>query len=664
MCGIAGSLEDVPRDRESSTNDVARMVASLVHRGPDDSGLWGDPAAGVYLGNRRLAIIDTSSAGHQPMASPSGRYSLVLNGEIYNHPTLRLRLADEGRAPAWRGSSDTETLVAAIDAWGLQATLSQVAGMFGLALWDHAARTLTLARDRTGEKPLYFGRFDGVWLFGSELKALLAHPASRRVVDRGAFARYMALGYVPAPHAIYRGVRKLLPGCTVVLRAGDPDAAQLPYWSPIEAIARDPLAFASDDAAVDEGETLLRDAVERQMLSDRPLGALLSGGVDSTCLVALMRATGRAHIRTFSIGFEENTYNEALFASRVARHFNTEHTELYVNALDVVDTIQRLPDMYDEPFADMSQIPTYLVSKLAAGSVTVALSGDGGDELFGGYPRYAMGTRLWSAIRRVPPTWRPAVAGLLGRAGHGAVDQAFSYAFPHDDRSGRRGLRPAQKLSKLGRAFSSPDVESLYWHLLSPWCEPALLRDPADAFAFPPGNRAADGRSIAEAFMLRDLTGYLPDDILTKVDRASMAASLETRAPMLDPQVVEFALRLPMRYKFRDGSGKWLLRAILDRHIPRHLVDRPKMGFVMPMASWLRGPLKDWAYDLVSSADHTAAGLLDLKALRLLLDRHSAGAGDWNQPLFAALMCLSWIANARPTLEEAAPRRRVVAEAA
>lgn len=642
MCGIAGSLSAVPAPHGAMVEAVGRMVASLVHRGPDDSGVWGDPETGVCLGNRRLAIMDLSAAGHQPMPSPGGRYVLALNGEIYNHLDLRDRLAAEGRAPAWRGHSDTETLGAAIEAWGVTAALAATIGMFGLAVWDRQERRLTLARDRIGEKPLYYGRFGGTWLFGSELKALLAHPDCRPEIDPDAFSTYMALGYVPAPASIWRGIRKVMPGRTLTFGADDATPVETTYWSATDAAEAPQLAFPSDRAATDALEELLLDAVTRQMLSDRPLGAFLSGGVDSTTLVALMTAAGRSHVRTFSIGFNESSFNEADFASRIARHFATEHTELYVTAADVADTIQRLPAMYDEPFSDMSQIPTYLVSKLASGSVTVSLSGDGGDELFGGYPRYDMGRRMWQGISRIPAALRPGLGALLEKSARPGIDEAFTRAFPHDDVSGVRGLRPAQKLAKLGRAMKSRDVETLYWQLLAPWSEPALQRHPPDASPFPRMALGTDARTVPEAFMVRDLLGYLPDDILAKVDRASMAASLESRAPMLDHRVVEFALRLPLDYKFRRGTGKWLLRQVLDRHIPRRLVDRPKMGFVMPMASWLRGPLKAWAYDLVASANGRASDLVDTAALRRMLDRHVQGHGDWNQPLWAALMFLAW----------------------
>ena len=609
--------------------------------GPDDAGVWADPAQGIYLGNRRLAIVDVSTAGHQPMPSPGGRYVVTLNGEIYNHRELRRRLDDAGRAPTWYGTSDTETLTGAFDAWGIDATIDACVGMYAIGIWDRVERNLTLVRDRIGEKPLYYGRFGNVWLFGSELKALAAHASFERAIDPDALSTYMSLGYVPAPATIYRNVRKVLAGTRIVLRAGDPVPREATYWSATDIASRPRLSFDRDDDAVDALERLLGTAVDEQKIADRPFGALLSGGIDSSTIVALMCARHAARLETFSIGFRESAFNEAHYAAGVARHFGTVHTELYVDAGDVRDTIPLLPRIWDEPFADVSQIPTFLVSKLASRSVTVALSGDGGDELFGGYPRYPMGARLWPTMRRVPPRLRPLLGDFMKRV-PAAVDRSFTWAFPHDEVSGVRGLRPVQKLTKLGRAFRSPDLETLYWQLLAPWGEPQLLRRPSTRSPFPTGADANPSTSVEENFMLRDLIGYLPDDILAKTDRASMAVSLESRAPMLDHRVVEFALQLPTSFKFRDGVGKWLLRQVLDRHVPKRLTDRPKMGFGIPIASWLRGPLKEWAYDSIASCRGETSELIDLPALRGMLDRHASGVGDWHLPIWTALMFVQW----------------------
>ena len=637
MCGIAGSLGR-SSVTSSSVDAVGRMIAALLHRGPDDGGVWSDGEQ-VCLGSRRLAIIDLSGAGHQPMASPSGRHVIVLNGEIYNHADLRRRLVDDGLAPSWRGNSDTEVLVAAIDAWGIEATLAAAVGMFAFAVWDRERRTLTLARDRLGEKPLHYGRFGDAWLFGSEIKALAAHPRFHRTIDPDALADFMTQSYVSAPHSIYRGVCKLAPGAFVTLSADSAAAHESVYWSAPEVAARPRLQFDRPDDAVDALEALLTDAVGRQMIADRPLGALLSGGIDSSSIVALMVKHRASAIETFSIGFSESAFNEAHHAAQVARHFGTTHSELYVDANDVRDTIPLLPQIYDEPFADVSQIPTFLVSRLAGRSVTVALTGDGGDELFGGYPRYAMGARLWPVVNRVPRWLRPTLASVMGST-PGFIDNAFGWAFPHDEVSGIRGLRPAQKAAKLGHALGSADLDALHRRLLAPWVGMSLVRNPARTRK--PPIHELPLTTVEEDFMLRDIAGYLPDDILAKIDRASMAVSLESRAPLLDHRIVEFALRLPYEYKFREGTSKWLLREMLYRHIPRQLVDRPKMGFEMPIASWLRGPLKAWAFDLLASSHSDAADMLDLRALRRLLERHVSGIGDGHQPLWTALMYLNW----------------------
>jgi asparagine synthase (glutamine-hydrolysing) len=650
MCGIAGSLGSPSGDSLPIGDSVQRMIMSLAHRGPDDAGIWFDAHSSICLGNRRLSILDVSHAGHQPMHSAGGRYVVTLNGEIYNHESLRTKLSAQGEAPTWLGSSDTEVLTACFEAWGIEATVAASVGMFAIAIWDRELRTLTLARDRIGEKPLFFGRFRGTWLFGSEIKALAAHPSFRRSIDPAALSAYMALGYIPAPVSIYRNVAKVRPGHLVTLRIGDDRPTETPYWSAIACANQPKYEFTHDVEAIDALEGLLTTAVSQQMVTDRPFGALLSGGIDSSSIVALMCAQRTSRLETFSIGFRESAFNEAHYAATVARHFGTMHTEMYVDANDVRNTIPLLPQIYDEPFADISQIPTFLVSRLASRSVTVALTGDGGDELFGGYPRYAMGARLWPQMQRLPNALRSTIGELLKRTPRG-IDRAFTWAFPHDEESGIRGLRPAQKLTKLGRVFRSHDIETLYWQLLAPWAEPQLLREPGMSSPFPADIESFQSDSIEENFMLRDLVGYLPDDILTKIDRAAMSVSLESRAPLLDHRVVEFALRLPRAYKFRGGVGKWLLRQVLYRHIPRQLVDRPKMGFGIPIASWLRGPLKSWAYELIHASRSDSANLLDLQAVEAMLDRHVAGVGDWHQPIWNALMFLNWVKSVDAQLE-------------
>ena len=642
MCGIAGSLEGPDTPRAAMEARVGRMISTLAHRGPDDAGVWTEVSSRACLGNRRLAIIDRSDAGHQPMMSESGRYVLTFNGEIYNCKALRRELESLGLAPAWRGTSDTEVLVAAFDAWGVEAAVSACVGMFAIAVWDREQKALTLARDRMGEKPLYYGRFRGVWLFGSELKALVAHPAFERAIDLQAASTYMTLGYIPAPATIYQSVNKVRPGCLVRLDATTNTAEERPYWSLLDAANKPPLVFASDAEAVDRVEALLSQAIAQQRTADQPVGALLSGGIDSSCIVALMRAQNASPIKTFSIGFHESSFNEAGFARSVASHFATDHTDLYVTAAEARSVIPLLPEIYDEPFADNSQIPSYLVSKLAHTSVKVALTGDGGDELFGGYPRYAMGNRLWSLMRHVPASWRPSIGDALQGLAPRFVDRLLSGIFAHNDVSGVKGMRPAHKLAKLGGVLQSRDLRALYLSLLSPWAEPASMAPSLRSQALLHELGDSGAPTAYQDFMLRDLIGYLPDDILTKIDRAAMAVSLENRSPFLDHRVVEFAVRMPLALKARNGVGKWVLRQMLYRHIPRALVDRPKMGFCVPLDAWLRGPLKQWAGDLIASRQSDAASLLDRNVLMRMLDEHSSGVRDWHQALWTALMFLAW----------------------
>ena len=622
------------------------MAAKLVHRGPDDAGLWSDLEARVCLGFRRLAIMDLSSAGHQPMSSPGQRYVTVMNGEIYNFEVLRRELQAAGLAPVWRGSSDTEVLVACLDAWGIEATIGKCVGMFAIAVWDRQQRTLTLIRDRIGEKPLYFGRARGIWLFGSELKALVAHPAFERTIDPQSVATYMSLGYIPAPQTIYLGVKKLRPGCMVTLELAADTATEHRYWSALEIANQPQRIFESDHDAINEAEALLANAVSQQLVADRPVGALLSGGIDSSCVVALMQAQASSPIKTFSIGFQEKSYDEAQFARSVAHHFGTHHTELYATAADAQMVIPLLPEMYDEPFADSSQIPLYLVAGLARTTVTVALTGDGGDELLGGYPRYVMGRRLWGAIGRIPTRRRVAAAELLQKLMPDFVDRVFARALPHNEVSGVRGMRPAQKLGKLSHVLKSRDVADFYLRLLSPWAAPELLAPDLRSYDVLDGATSTGATSVFEDFMLRDLIGYLPDDILVKTDRAAMSVSLETRMPLLDHRFVEFALRLPLSMKTRGGVSKWLLRQVLHRHIPKALVDRPKMGFGVPIGVWLRGPLRTWASDMIASKDNGADQFLDRRALKCMFDDHLAGVRDSSQPLWTALMFIAWMRRA------------------
>ena len=644
MCGIAGFITTTSRADADGLRAKARTMAdALLHRGPNDGDVWLDTKLGVALAHRRLAILDLSPAGHQPMHSACGRYVAAYNGEIYNWGELRSELDALGRAPAWRGHSDTEVLLAGIVAWGLEETLRRARGMLALALWDRQEKTLTLARDRIGEKPLYYGRVGGAFIFGSELKALRTLPDARFDLDPGALALMLRYGYVPAPHSIYQGIFKLMPGMLLQVPADGSFGDPKPWWS--FAMAAQEGAgnrrALSDDEAVDSLETVLSAAIGEQMVADVPLGALLSGGLDSSMVVALMQKRSTRPVRTFTIGFAEGDYNEATHAKAVARHLGTEHTELHVAPAQAREIIPRLPDIYDEPFADSSQIPTTLLCALTQKHVTVCLSGDAGDELFGGYNRYFWATSLWRRIGHVPPWLRRASAGGLttvpARFWNGTFS-ALSSLLPTQ----LRVSNPGDKLHKLADILGAPSPEALYRELVSQWRGPLPLRGIAEppTFLADPSHWPALP-SFTERMMAVDTLTYLPDDILVKVDRAAMAASLETRVPFLDPRVIDFAWNLPLRQKVRDGQGKWLLRQLLYRHVPKAMVDRPKQGFGVPIEHWLRGPLRDWAEDLLSPTALAADGLLDPAPIRAMWQRHLSGR-NVQHALWNVLMYQAW----------------------
>ena len=650
MCGITGflSLRGTPQAADL-TATVTRMAATLAHRGPDEQRVWTDAAAGCALGHRRLSILDLSEHGAQPMHSACGRYVIVFNGEIYNHGELKNELARTGAAPQWRGHGDTEVMLAAIAHWGLREATTRFTGMFAFALWDRQARTLSLVRDRVGEKPLYYGWAGDSFVFGSELKALRAHPAWRGEIDRGALTLFMRYAYVPAPYSIYRGIRKLPPGTLLTLRAGaEPGVLPEPaaYWSASTVAAdglRAPFAGSAADA-IAELDLRLRAAVAGQMIADVPLGAFLSGGIDSSTVVALMQAQSPAPVKTFTIGFAEDAYDEAKHAAAVARHLGTDHTELYVTALDALDVVPQLPAMYDEPFADSSQIPTHLVAKLARAHVKVSLSGDGGDELFGGYTRHAWTGRMWNALRHYPRPLRAAMAQLATCASPAAWDRLSGALAPLLPRRLRQS-HPGDKLHKAAAVLDAGSPAEIYLRLLSQWQDPASVVidgvEPAVA-----ARDAAPWRSggIAESQMLLDLVSYLPDDILVKIDRAAMSVSLETRVPFLDHRVIEFAWQLPLSMKIRDGQGKWLLRQLLHQYVPPALVERPKTGFGVPLDSWLRGPLKTWASDLLAPARLERQGYLRAEPITRLWQEHRSGRRNHQHALWCALMFESWLA--------------------
>lgn len=634
MCGFTGFWQSSSPGGGFASKSEA-MADTIAHRGPDDSGVWVDEGAGIALAHRRLSIVDLSAAGHQPMRSATDRFVLAYNGEIYNHLDLRRELETSGHAPAWRGHSDTETLLACIEAWGVEATLKRGIGMFAFALWDRQARTLVLARDRAGEKPLYYGWQGEVFLFGSELKALRAHPAFNAAVDRGALALLLRHNYIPDPHSIHQGIHKLSPGTWLKLRQGERDAQPVAYWS-LADVAEHGTAHpfqGSDAEALDALERVLGDAVRRQMVADVPLGALLSGGIDSTLVTALMQARSQRPVRTFTIGFEEKAYDEAVHARAVAAHLGTDHTELRLSADDALQLIPQLPAMYDEPFADSSQLPTHLVMKLARQHVTVALSGDAGDEFFGGYNRYAFLPKAWRLFGHMPSILRRPALGLMATM-PGTVGRLAGAA------------QAAGKVTKLRKLFSARPrgLDDLYVATVTEWSGAVGMIVDGSMPSY-----RLDARQdwpmlqdpVARMMALDGLT-YLPGDILTKVDRASMAVSLETRAPFLDRDVMEFAWRLPMTMKLRDGKGKWILRQLLDRHVPRALIDRPKMGFGIPLDQWLRGPLRDWAGDLLAEDRLRREGYLRPEAITRTWQAHQRGEGNFGYRLWSVLMFQAW----------------------
>jgi len=626
---------------------LTRMRETLAHRGPDDAGSWLDGEAGIALAHRRLSILDLSPAGHQPMQSISGRFVLVFNGEVYNHLDIRRKLEKSHQAPTgWRGHSDTETLLAAIEQWGLEQTLEQCVGMFALALWDRQERALALARDRIGEKPLFYGWQGDVLLFGSELKALRAHPKFRSEIERNALPGYLRHGYIPAPWSIWQGIFKLTPGCLLRFSVGDVGVLPCPkqYWSLSDAVfaGKSNPFHGSDKEAIDELERQLRDAVAGQMVADVSLGAFLSGGIDSSTVVALMQTQSSRPVKTFTIGFNEGGYNEAEHARAVARHLGTEHTELYVDAAQAISLIPDLTNIYDEPFGDSSAIPTHLVSRLARQNVSVSLSGDGGDELFAGYERYfnQRGARIWRAARALPAPLRTLAVTLVRSGVFLLLDDALNAInYTLKLSVGRSLSARADLIASLANCATREDF---YRAMTSQWYPPSLLSR---------GNFSDLGRpsvhldllsNPVEKMMLTDSLTYLPDDILAKVDRAAMAVGLETRVPMLDHRVVELAWQLPYEMKVRGGQGKWLLRQVLYRHVPREIVDRPKMGFGIPIGEWLRGPLRDWAEDLLDESKLTSHGLFDPKPIRARWEQHIEGRQNWRDSLWLVLMFQAW----------------------
>lgn len=647
MCGLAGFLGF--GDIGSPKDTLNSMTTAISHRGPDDSGIWIDDHSGVGLGHRRLSILDLSPAGHQPMHSMCGRYVIVFNGEIYNFHNIRAELEKNGVASAWRGHSDTEVILAAVSFWGIAETLPRLTGMFAIALWDRQTSTLCLARDRLGEKPLYYGWLGDTFVFGSELKSLRAHPHWQGEINRSALALFVRHSYVPAPFSIYKDVYKLPPGTFLCLEPNRRDqrrATPASYWSmknAAESGIRDPVEL-HDDQAIDELERLLSAAIKRQMIADVPLGAFLSGGIDSSAIVALMQAQSNRPVKTFTIGFHETGYNEAQHAKAVANYLRTEHTELYVSPADAMSVIPKLPVLYDEPFSDSSQIPMFLVAQLARAHVTVTLSGDGGDELFGGYNRYTWAASLWNKMRWVPRSLRAVAAACLFRVppkGWDTVFEKISAVLPATSKHSA----PGDKIHKLASLLRTQNPEEMYLGFVSHWewpnelvigaAEPKTALTDPDAWAILP--------DFVQRMMYLDSVTYLPDDILAKVDRAAMGVSLETRVPMLDHNVVEFAWRLPAQMKIRNGQGKWILRQVLNRHVPPKLVARPKMGFGIPLDTWLRGPLRDWAENLLNESRLRSEGYFNPEPIREKWRQHLSGERNWQYHLWDILMFQAWL---------------------
>ncbi|HYG06073.1 MAG TPA: asparagine synthase (glutamine-hydrolyzing) [Stenotrophomonas sp.] len=631
MCGLAGLWLPQPRlHGEALAALAAAMGASLQHRGPDDAGVWCDAQAGIALAHQRLSILDLSPLGHQPMASNDGRYQLAYNGEIYNFAQLRAALAALGHR--FRGHSDTEVLLAAVVEWGLEQTLAQCNGMFALALWDTRKQCLSLARDRVGKKPLYYGWAGDTLVFGSELKALWRHPDFDNGVDHDVLTLLLRLGYIPAPHCIHRGAFKLMPGRILRLQAEDiaagasahrPEQAQRPFWDARQAMQNALAApFQGDaQAAQVQLDTVLRDAVALRMVADVPVGVFLSGGTDSSVVTAMMQAQSTRPVRSFSIGFSGSHHDEAPLAREVAAHLGCEHTELYVDGRDALAVVPQLPAMFDEPFADASQVPTALVARLARSGVTVALSGDGGDELFFGYSRYVRALRNWQMLRLLPAPLR----GVLARRSGGEASRVGGLAVLFNE-AGARG------------------IGDVYRNRISRWRQPASAvlgaREPETFYSLAQPLHGAG--TAADAMMLADFVTYLPDDLLCKVDRTSMAVGLEARAPLLDWRVAEFAWSLPLQMKYHQGTSKYLLKQVLRRYLPDHMVDRPKRGFGAPVSEWLRGDLREWAQALLDPARLAAEGVFDPAAIAAPWQAFLGGERKWHTHLWTVLMFQAW----------------------
>ncbi|MGB9115063.1 asparagine synthase (glutamine-hydrolyzing) [Bradyrhizobium sp.] len=639
MCGIAGFIAD-PAHRTSADqlrSTANAMDLSLQHRGPDDSGVWIDADAGVALVHRRLSIVDLSPAGHQPMHSADGRFVISYNGEVYSHLPIRTEIEATGHR--FRGHSDTEVMLESVARYGIRATVDRLIGMFAIAIWDKRERTLTLIRDRLGIKPIYWAKIGGLFMFGSELKALRQHPGWTPRIKPEAVASFMRHNYIPAPNTIYQDVYKLEPGTILTLAFGREPQLQR-FWDARQVAldgTRNPLD-ADDATLIDRLEDILVDAVGKRMMADVPLGAFLSGGIDSSTVVALMKAANAGPVKTYSIGFEQPEFNEAPHAAAIARHLGTDHTELTVTSREALEVVPKLAEMFDEPFADSSQIPTYLVSAMTRKHVTVALSGDGGDELFSGYNRYQLTERSWRMLSLVPELARKAfAAGLTSMSA-----ERWNAIFGVLPRNLHRP-QPGDKIHKVASVLRLNDADDLYRRLVSHWEPSQVMHGVSETRGLLwDGSVRTDFPDLLDRMQFLDLVTYLPDDILTKVDRASMAVALEARVPLLDHRVVELAWRLPRSVKIRGGVSKWLLRQVLYRHVPKALVERPKMGFGVPLGEWLRGPLREWAENLLSEKRLGENGFFDVAVIRRHWIEHLSRKRNWQYLLWDVLMFEAW----------------------
>jgi len=643
MCGITG-FWDISRQisNDKLPQIVRQMSNTLTHRGPDDGGTWIDIESGVALGHRRLAIIDLSPEGHQPMLSRDSRYAIVFNGEIYNFLELRRELEQLGHK--FRGHSDTEIMLASFSQWGVHSAVERFNGMFAFALWDRRERVIHLGRDRMGEKPLYYGFTGRTLLFASELKALKAYPDFHPEINRDALASFLRYSYISSPDCIYTGIYKLPPGCTLSWQGNDTCPQPKPYWQVKQAALMgisEPFNGSELEAA-DQLEELLKDAIGLRMVADVPLGAFLSGGIDSSTIVALMQAQSSQQVKTFTIGFHEREYNEAQHAKAIAKHLGTNHTELYVTPEDTLGVIPKLPSLYDEPFSDQSQIPTYLVSQLAKESVTVSLSGDGGDELFAGYNRHFLGRSIWQKIGWIPPNLRHIAAGGITAIAPQTWDNILDNVNPLLPKKLRYSSW-GDYLHRLAKVLPAKNPQTMYAGLVSHGNEDVVIRSSEQPYSVSSGQLETELTDFTNQMIYLDTVTYLPDDILVKLDRASMGVSLEGRIPMLDHRLVEFAWALPLSMKIQDGMGKWLLRQVLYKYVPQELMERPKMGFGVPIDSWLRGPLREWAEELLDENRLHQQGFLNPQPIRRFWKEHLSGVRNWQYYLWNVLMFQAWL---------------------